>query len=67
METESKLSYYLNPNQSIRDLKRELKKNGILGKGMAVFYNDNELDANQQVKEIGIKDGSDLELRLKGD
>ncbi len=65
VETEDNLCYYLNPNKSIRDLKRELKRNGILGKGMAVFYNDNELDANQQVKEIGIKDGSDLELRLK--
>ena len=65
VETEDVLSYYLNPNVHIRDVKRELRRKGILTKGMNIFYNDNELQDKQQVKEIGIKDGSGLELRQK--
>ncbi len=65
VETEDVLSYYLNPNVHIRDVKRELRRKGILTKGMNIFYNDNELQDKQQVKEIGIKDGSGLELRSK--
>ena len=65
VETEDVLSYYLNPNVHIRDVKRELRRKGILTKGMCIFYNDIELQDKQQVKEIGIKDGSGLELRSK--
>jgi molecular chaperone DnaK len=65
VETEDVLSYYLNPKIHIRDVKRELRRKGILTKGMCMFYNDIELQDKQQVKEIGIKDGSGLEIRAK--
>jgi molecular chaperone DnaK len=65
VETEDVLSYYINPKMHIRDVKRELRRKGILTKGMCMFYNDIELLDKQQVKEIGIKDGSELELRPK--
>jgi molecular chaperone DnaK len=65
VETEDVLSYYLNPNVHIRDVKRELRRKGILAKGMSIFYKDNKLPDKQQIKEIGIKDGSELEIRRK--
>jgi len=65
VETEDTLSYYLNPNRHIRNVKRELREKGILTKGMSIFYNDNELQDEQQVRETGITDGSGLELRKK--
>lgn len=66
VETEDALSYYLNPNMHIRDVKRELRRKGILTRGMNIFYNDIELNQDeQQVKEVGITDGSGLELKPK--
>ncbi len=37
----------------------------ILSEGMGIFYKDNELDDERQVKDTGIKDGSELELRQR--
>ncbi len=65
VETEDTLSYYLNPNAHIRDVRKDLMRKGILSKEMGIFYRDNELDDEQRVKDAGIKDGSGLELRQK--
>ena len=62
IETEDVLSYYLNPNAHISDVKQDLKRKGILSDGMGIFYKDNELDDALLVKETDIKNGSGLEL-----
>lgn len=38
---------------------------GILADGFGIFYDDAELDDDRQVKEIGIKAGSALEVMQK--
>ncbi len=65
VETEDVLSYYLNPNARIEDVRKDLMRKGILSEGMGIFYKDNELDDERQVKDTGIKDGSGLELRQR--
>ncbi|MBA5942763.1 MAG: Hsp70 family protein, partial [Methanophagales archaeon] len=65
VETEDVLSYYLNPNAYIGDVKQELMQKGILADGFGIFYDDAELDDDRQVKEIGIKAGSALEVMQK--
>ncbi len=63
VETEDLLSYYLNPNSRIGDVREDLKRKGIISEGMGIFYKDNELADEQRVKDTGIKDGAVLELK----
>jgi len=65
VETEDVLKYYLNPNASISDVRRDLMEKGILSEDMGIFYKDKELADERPVKELGIKDGSVLELIQK--
>lgn len=65
IETEDVLRYYLNPISCIGDVREDLMRKGILSEGMGIFYKDNELTDEQRVKDTGIKDGSELELRQR--
>ncbi len=63
MDTRDILNYHLNPSASIRDVRNDLVKKGILSEGMDIFYDDEELDDETLVRDVGIADGSTLELR----
>jgi molecular chaperone DnaK len=63
IDTRDILNYYLNPSASIGDVRKDLTEKGILGEGMSIFYDDEELDDESLVRDIGIADGSALELR----
>lgn len=65
VETEDVLSYYLNPNAHIGDVRQDLMRKGILSEGLGIFYKDNELEDERLVKDAGIKTGSGLELRQR--
>ncbi len=63
MDTRDILNYHLNPSASIRDVRNDLVKKGILSEGMDIFYDDEKLDDETLVRDAGIADGSTLELR----
>ena len=65
IDTRDVLSYALNPNARIGDVREDLMRKGMLSEGMGIFYKDNELDDASLVKDAGIKNGSGLELRQK--
>ncbi|MBA7530809.1 hypothetical protein ES705_23020 [subsurface metagenome] len=65
VETEDVLSYYLNPNARIGDVRQDLMRKGILSEGLGIFYKDNELEDERLVKDASIKTGSGLELRQR--
>mgnify|MGYP001405460577 CR=1 FL=1 len=65
IDTRDVLSYALNPNARIGDVRDDLMRKGMLSEGMGIFYKDNELDDASLVKDAGIKSGSGLELRQK--
>jgi len=65
VETEDALRYYLNPISRIGDVRKDLKRKGILSEGMGIFYKEKELADEERVKDTGIKDGAVLELRQR--
>ena len=65
VDTGDVLIYHLNPNACIEDVRCDLVKKDILSDGMGIFYEDRELEDDFMVKDLGIKDGSMLELRQK--
>jgi hypothetical protein len=65
VESKDVLKYYLNPNAYISNIKNELMQKKILAEGFGIFYNDVELDENIQIKNIGIKENSTLEIMQK--
>jgi len=65
VDTGDILSYHLNPNACIEDVRYDLVKKDILSDGMGIFYEDRELEDDCPVKDLNINDGSRLELRQK--
>lgn len=56
------LTTYLNPNSTIKDIKRNLSRKKIFSKEMALFYNNKVLNDNLFVRELGLEDGDILEI-----
>ena len=65
VDTKDVLSYHLNPNVCIGDVRQDLMRKDMLSEGMGIFYEDSELDDECLVKDADIRDGSILELRQK--
>ncbi len=63
IDTRDVLEYYLNPSATIRDVRQDLMKKGILSEGMNIFCDDEALDDESLVRDLNITDGSTLELK----
>lgn len=67
METRDTLTLYLNPTQTILDIKKELKEIGIMGDNDLIFYDDIELQDKNKISKTKITHGSTLEIRQKNE
>lgn len=66
ISTRDTLTLYLNPGQTVWDLRKELKEKGILEiKDEAIFYDDVELLDDQKISNVKITAGSTLEIRQR--
>lgn len=63
ISTRDTLTLYLNPAQSIGDLKKELKEKGLMENDDLIFYDDIELPDDQKISGAKIPHGSILEIR----
>ena len=55
LSTDDTLALYLNPWETIFDLKHELLKKGIMGKNEIIFYNGIELDDEQKISDTNME------------
>lgn len=65
ISTRDTLTLYLNPAQTIWDLKKELKEKGIMENNDLIFFDDIELPDDQKISGAKITQGSALEIRQK--
>jgi len=65
ISTRDTLTLYLNPGQTVWDLRKELKEKGILENDEAILYNNIELLDDQKISETKIIAGSTLEIRQR--
>ncbi|VVB86992.1 Chaperone protein DnaK [uncultured archaeon] len=65
--TRDAMTLYLNPGQTIMNLKTELEQKGLMGKTEGIFFDDIELEETQQISELKITGGSTLEIRRSDD
>jgi molecular chaperone DnaK len=63
--TEITLDLYLNPWETISDLKRELLEKGIMGENETIFYDDIEPEDAQSISDLNLTDGSIIEIRQR--
>jgi len=63
--TRDTLTLYLNPNQTIRDIKKELKEIGLMGDSEIIFYDDIELQDDEKISNTKIIQGCTLQIRRK--
>ncbi len=61
--TRDTLTLYLNPNQTIWDIKKELKEMGLMDDNEFIFYDDIELQDDEKISKAKITQGSTLEIR----
>ncbi|MBU4490862.1 MAG: Hsp70 family protein [Euryarchaeota archaeon] len=61
--TRDTLTLYLNPNQAIWDIKKELKEMGLMDDNEFIFYDDIELQDDEKISKAKITQGSTLEIR----
>ena len=57
------LTLYLNPTQTIWDIKKELKEIGLMSDNDFIFFNDIELQDEEKISKTNITQGSTLEIR----
>lgn len=57
------LDFYLNPWETVLDLKRELMEKSIIGENEAIFYEDKELEDAQRISDLNLTSGSVIEVR----
>ncbi len=63
ISTRDTLTLYLNPGQTVLDLKKDLKEKVFMAENEAIFYKDIELLDDQRTSGIKITGGSTLEIR----
>jgi molecular chaperone DnaK len=63
--TRDALTLYLNPGQTIMNLRTELEQKGLMGESEGIFFDDVELVDTQRISEIKITGGSVLEIRQR--
>ncbi len=63
ISTRDTLTIYLNPYQTVFDLKKELKEKGIMGENERIFYGSVVLEDDKTISETNMKGGSTLEIR----
>ena len=61
--TRDTLTLYLNPTQTIWDIKKELKEIGLMGDNDFIFFEDIELQDEEKISKTKITQGSTLEIR----
>lgn len=61
--TRDTLTLYLNPTQTIWDIKKELKEIGLMDDNDFIFFNDIELQDEEKISKTKITQGSTLEIR----
>ena len=65
LSTDDTLALYLNPWETVFDLKQELLKKGIMGENETIFCNDIELDDEQKISDTNMETGISIEIRQK--
>jgi molecular chaperone DnaK len=65
ISTRDALTLYLNPGQTIMNLKTELEQKGLMCGTDNIFFDDIELKDTQRISEVKITGGSTLEIRQK--
>lgn len=65
ISTRDTLTLYLNPVQTIHDLKKELKEKGIMENKDLIFFDDIELSDETKISEAKITQDNRLEIRQK--
>lgn len=63
VSTDDTLVLYLNPWETVFDLKQELLKKGIMGENETIFCNDIELDDEQKISDSNMETGILIEIR----
>lgn len=63
IKTRDTLTLYLNPTQTIWDIKKELKEIGLMDENDFIFFDDIELQDEEKISKTEIKQGSILEIR----
>jgi hypothetical protein len=63
IETRDTLTLYLNPTQTIWDIKKELKEIGLMRDNDFIFFNNIELQDEEKISKTEITHGSTLEVR----
>jgi len=63
IETRDTLTLYLNPTQTIWDIKKELKEIGLMTDNDFIFFDDIELQDEEKIAKTKITQGSTLEIR----
>jgi molecular chaperone DnaK len=63
IKTRDTLTLYLNPTQTIQDIKKELKEIGLMGEKDFIFFDDIELQDEEKISKTKITQGSTLEIR----
>lgn len=63
LSTDDTLALYLNPWETVFDLKQELLKKGIMGENETIFCNDIELDDEQKISDTNMETGISIEIR----
>jgi molecular chaperone DnaK len=63
IETRDTLTLYLNPTQTIWDIKKELKELGLMGDNDFIFFDNIELQDEEKISKTKITQGSTLEIR----
>jgi molecular chaperone DnaK len=63
--TEITLDLYLNPWETISDLKRELLEKGIMVENETIFYDDIEPEDAQSISDLNLTDGSVIKIRQR--
>jgi len=63
LSTDDTLALYLNPWETVFDLKQELLKKGIMEGNETIFCNDIELDDEQKISDTNMETGMSIEIR----
>ncbi len=64
---EETLNLYLNPWETVSDLKKELMEKGIMKEDEKIFCNDIEHEDDKKISETNITNGSTIEIRQRNE
>jgi hypothetical protein len=65
--TEVTLDLYLNPWETVLDLKRELMEKGVIEENETLFYDDIEPEDSRRISDLNLTSDSVLEIRRKNE